>query len=122
VSANHTTPFFDNLLERTETLLKTKLSQVEFQVLLKSAKLFAWLFKNLFLCLLLVGILALLNLSLGYLLGDLLGQRYYGFLALSFGYFLTAGILRIFRSYLLQRPIANSIVKQLQHQLSDKGE
>ena len=75
----------------------------------------------LFFCLLLVGILALLNLSLGYLLGELLGQRYYGFLALSFGYFLMAGILSIFRSYLLQRPIANSIVNQLQHQLSDKG-
>lgn len=55
----------------------------------------------------------LLNIALGYYLGEVFGETYYGFLAVSGFYLLIILLLWALRKKLFKLPIANALIKKL---------
>jgi Putative Actinobacterial Holin-X, holin superfamily III len=62
-----------------------------------------------------IGFLALmvLNIALGFWLGDLLGKNYYGFFVVTFIYLLIGIIIYIRREKWIANRVANAIIKML---------
>lgn len=56
----------------------------------------------------------MLSIGVSLYLGELWGHHYLGFLAVAGFYLLLAIVLRIFKVPLVQRPIANFVVKKIQ--------
>ena len=55
----------------------------------------------------------ILNIALGYYLGEILGKTYYGFLAVAGFYFVLIIILALLRKRLFKKPIANALISKL---------
>lgn len=109
---NQSTPV-ESLVDSVKDYVETRLDLLKLKGIDKSSSFLSLLISML--VIILIGFISLIFLSIGIalLLGDLLGNSYYGFFIVTALYFITGLVLYSSREKLLKSPIANSMIKKL---------
>lgn len=102
-----------SLFERAEDYTKTTLELIKLKMIDSSADFISSVLARLVIAVLLVLTLIVLNIGVGFWLGDMLGKVYYGFFALAGFYVLLCILFYAFRKALLKIPISNALIRHL---------
>jgi hypothetical protein len=109
---NQSTPV-ESLVDRVKSYVETRIDLLRLKAIDKSSSILSLVIS--LLVIVLLGFLAfiLLNVGIALLLGDLLGESYYGFFIVAAFYLITG--LVIFKNHdkWIKTPIANSMIKKL---------
>lgn len=106
------THFTEPLIQRIEQYRKTSFEIMKLKAIDKTADVASYVFSRIILLTVFIVFMAFLNIGLALWLGAVLGQAYYGFLALAGFYALVTLILLAARKS-LKGGIANIIVRKL---------
>ena len=104
------------LFEKSEILAKTSIQLCKYQAVNKSADIFSNLAVKLALMLVVVLFLLLVNVGLALWVGQELGEIYYGFFVVAFGYMCIAILLYIFREEWIKTPVSNFIINKMKNE------
>ncbi|MFZ4724071.1 MAG: hypothetical protein ACOYMD_01350 [Paludibacter sp.] len=107
------TLFIESLLERTADYGKTSYQLVKLKVIDTTSDRVSTFFSHFFIFIILSSFVLFLNLGLAFWLGELLGQIFYGFLAVAAFYALVAFILHFFTRKMIKRFFYDYIIRQL---------
>jgi hypothetical protein len=107
------TKFIESLLERAAEYGKTSYELVKLKVIDASSDRVSTFISHAFILIILSSFVLFLNLGLAFWLGELLGQIFYGFLAVAAFYGLITFILHFFMRKMIKRFIYDYIIKQL---------
>ena len=112
VKEHQSTPV-ESLVDSVKDYVDTRLDLLKLKGIDKSSSFLSLLISML--VIILIGFLSVIFLSIGIalLLGDLLGNSYYGFFIVTGLYVITGLVLYSSREKLLKTPIANSMIKKL---------
>lgn len=98
------------LYDKSKDYVETQMELFRLKAIDKASTMISSLASQLiFLALILIG-LTLLNLGLGFWLGELLGKVYYGFFALAAFYFIVGLIVFAIRKNSIGNPIRNALI------------
>ena len=98
------------LYDKSKDYVETQMELLRLKAIDKASTLISSLASQIiFLVFMLIG-LSLLNIALGFWLGDLLGKVYYGFFALAAFYFIVGLIIYAVRKNSIDNPIRNALI------------
>ena len=103
----------ERLLERIVEYSKTSFELIKLKALEKTSDVFSTLAVHSVVLLLLASFMLFFNLGMAYLIGDLLGNSYYGFFIVGGFYFLISIIISLFMRNWIKRKVRNTIIKHL---------
>ncbi len=101
------------LFESTSQYIDTRLELAKLKAVKKTADIIGIFSTKLIVAAIFLFFLFMLNIGIAFWLGDILGKTYYGFLILSFVYFVIGFIVYFNRNKWIKPSIANAIIKQL---------
>jgi len=104
---------FETLLERVTDYFKTTVELVKLKAVEKISDLGAELIPNAFIIGIIISALLFLNIGLALWLGGILGNMYYGFLAVGAFHALLAIVFRLFFYKRLKQKFSRQIIKAL---------
>jgi hypothetical protein len=107
------TKFIESLLERAAEYGKTSYELVKLKVIDTSSDRVSTFISHSFILVILSSFVLFLNLGLAFWLGELLGQIFYGFLAVAAFYALVAFILHFFMRKMIKRIFYDYIIRQI---------
>lgn len=107
------TKFIESLLERAAEYGKTSYELVKLKVIDASSDRVSTFISHAFILIILSSFVLFLNLGLAFWLGELLGQIFYGFLAVTAFYGFITFILHFFMRKMIKRFFYDYIIKQL---------
>jgi len=105
--------FIEPLLERAEEYGKTSIELIKLKAVDKTAGVASSFVSNGIVVLFLLIFLVIVNIGLGFWLGDLLGKVYYGFFCVAGFYALLALVSYFFLGNWIKKSVGNSIISQL---------
>ncbi len=103
----------EDLFSKTTDYLETRVEMLELKAIGKTSVITASFVSGLVIGILLSLVLVFLHLAIAIWLGKILGEVYYGFLAVAGFYAVVAIIIFLSRKTLLQIPVKNAIIKNL---------
>lgn len=112
VMENQSTPV-ESLVDSVKDYVETRLDLLRLKAIDKSSSFLSLLISML--VIILIGFISIMLFSVGIalLLGDLLGNSYYGFFIVTVLYIITGLVLYSSREKVLKTPIANSMINKL---------
>ncbi len=111
---NNTTTI-ERLIERAEIYSKTTLELCKYEAVYKLADIFSNLAVKLAITIVVVIFLLFVNIGLALLLGEYLGEVYYGFIGIGVFYLFIAALLSIFREQWIKTPVSNFIISKMKN-------
>jgi hypothetical protein len=112
----NSTATIEKLIEKAEIYSKTTLELCKYRAVNKSADIFSNLAVKVAMALVIVMFLLLVNVGLALWVGQELGEVYYGFFVVAFGYLCLGFLLYIFRYELVRNPVSNFIIKKMKNE------
>jgi hypothetical protein len=112
----NSTTTIEKLIEKSEIYAKTTLELCKYEAVYKSADIFSNLAVKMAISLVVVLFLLLVNVGLALCVGQYLGEIYYGFFVVAFGYFCIAILLYIFREEWVKTPVSNFIINKMKNE------
>ncbi len=109
----NTTTTIEKLIEKSEIYAKTTIELCKYEAVYKSADIFSNLAVKMAITLVVVLFLLLMNIGLALCVGKYLGEMYYGFFLVAFGYLCLAILLYFFREVWVRRPVSNFIINKM---------
>ena len=103
----------EKLIEKAEIYSKTTLELCKYEAVYKSVDIFSSLAVKLVITLVVVLFLLFVNVGLALYIGQYLGEIYYGFFIVAFGYLSLAIVLYIFRDEWIRTPVSNFIINKM---------
>ena len=110
------TTTIEKLIEKAEIYSKNSLELLKYDVVYKSADIFSNLAVKLSITLVVVIFLLFINIGLAIILGEYLGEVYYGFIAVGLAYLFIAITLFIFKEEWIKNPVSNFIISKMNNQ------
>lgn len=103
----------ESLIDRVKSYVETRIDLLRLKAIDKSSSFLSLIIS--LLVIILVSFIAIMLISVGIalLIGDLLGQVYYGFFIVGALYLITGLVLYSMRDKLLKSPIADGMIKNL---------
>ena len=101
------------LFDRASDYLETRLELFKLKATHKSTDVISSLTSKLIFILIVTLVVFMVNIGLALLLGDALGESYYGFFALAGLYLLIALLFQAVKGKLVETPVSNAIIKKL---------
>ncbi len=101
------------LFETTSQYIDTRIELAKLKAVKKTANIIGILSTKLIVAAIFLFFLLMLNIGIALWLGDILGKTYYGFLILSFVYFVIGLIVYLNQEKWIKTSVANAIIKQL---------
>lgn len=101
------------LLDRASDYLETRLELFKLKATHKSTDVISSLTSKLVFIIIVTFVVLMVNIGLALLLGDALGESYYGFFALAGLYLLIAVLFQAFKAKWVETPVSNAIIKKL---------
>lgn len=111
MESNSTT--IEKLIEKAEIYSKTTLELYKCEAIYKSADIFSCLAVKLAIAIVVVVVLLFANIGLAFYLGDYIGEIWYGFFLVGFGYLFIGIILYIFKNKWIKNPVNNFIISKM---------
>lgn len=111
---NNTTTI-EKLIEKAEVYSKTTLELCKYEAVYKSADIFSNLAGKLAISIVVVIFLLFVNVGIAFILGEYLGEVYYGFIAIGLLHLLLAILLSIFKEEWIKTPVSNFIINQMKN-------
>ena len=112
----NSTTTIEKLIEKAEIYSKTTLELCKYEAVYKSADIFSNLAVKMAIALVVVLFLLLVNVGLSLWVGQELGEVYYGFFVIAFGYLCLALLLYIFRKEWVKTPVSNFIINKMKNE------
>ncbi|WP_310556918.1 hypothetical protein [Flavobacterium sp.] len=112
----NSTATIEKLIEKAEIYSKTTLELCKYEAVYKSADIFSNLAVKVAMTIVVVMFLLLINVGLALWVGQELGEIYYGFFVVGFGYFCLAFLLYIFREEWVKNPVSNFIINKMKNE------
>lgn len=112
----NSTTTIEKLIEKSEIYAKTTLELCKYKAVNKSADIFSNLAVKMAIALIVVLFLLLVNVGLALCVGEYLGEIYYGFFVVAFGYLCLAILLYIFREEWVKTPVSNFIINKMKNE------
>lgn len=109
----NTTTTIEKLIEKAEIYSKTTLELCKYEAVYKSADIFSNLAVKLAITIVVVMFLLFANIGLAFCLGNYLGEIYYGFFIIGFGYLFIGILLYIFKDEWIKTPVSNFIINKM---------
>ena len=109
------TTTIEKLIERAEIYSKTTLELLKYDVVYKSADIFSNLAVKLSITLVVVIFLLFINIGLAIILGEYLGEVYYGFIIVGLAYLFIAIALYIFKDEWIKDPVSHFIIDKMKN-------
>jgi succinate dehydrogenase hydrophobic anchor subunit len=106
-------------IAKAEIYSKTSLEICKYNTIYRSADLFSSIAVKIFLLSIFVLFSLFLNIGLALLIGEYLGQSYYGFFIMAGFYVLLGFIFILFQQELIKNPVCNFIIKKILNKNSD---
>jgi hypothetical protein len=107
------TKTIEKLIEKAEIYSKTTLELCKYEAVYKSADIFSNLAVKVAMTVVVVMFLLLVNVGLALWIGKELGEIYYGFFVVAFGYLCLGFLLYIFRYEWVRNPVSNFIINKM---------
>jgi hypothetical protein len=107
------TTTIEKLIEKAEIYSKTTLELCKYEAVYKSADIFSNLAVKLAITTIVVIFLLFANIGLAIYLGNYLGEIYYGFFIISFGYLCIGIVLYLFKDKWIKTPVSNFIINKM---------
>jgi len=101
------------LIEKIEDYAKTSAELYKLKAIDKGTDIFTSIVSRIVIILIVTLFFLLVTLGLCFYLGEVLGKTHYGFFAVAGIYIVVAGILFLFRTFLLDNPLNDFIVRQI---------
>jgi hypothetical protein len=112
----NSTTTIEKLIEKAEIYSKTTLELCKYKAVNKSADIFSFIAVKIAVCIVIVFCLLLINVGLSIWIGQELGEIYYGFFVVAFGYLCLAILLYIFREEWVKNPVSNFIINKMKNE------
>ncbi|CAM3605379.1 hypothetical protein O8E88_002314 [Flavobacterium psychrophilum] len=112
----NSTTTIEKLIEKSEIYAKTTLELCKYEAVYKSADIFSNLAVKMAITFVVVLFLLLINVGLALFVGQYLGEIYYGFFVVAFGYLCLAILLYIFREEWVRTPVSNFIINKMKNE------
>ena len=112
----NSTTTIEKLIEKAEIYSKTTLELCKYKAVSKSADIFSNVAVKMAIVLVIVLFLLLLNVGIALWVGQELGETYYGFFVVAFGYMCIAILLYIFREEWIKIPVSNFIINKMKNE------
>lgn len=112
----NSTTTIEKLIEKSEIYAKTTLELCKYEAVYKSADIFSNLAVKMAITIVVVLFLLLVNVGLALCVGQYLGEIYYGFFVVAFGYLCLAIVLYIFREEWVRTPVSNFIINKMKNE------
>ena len=112
----NSTTTIEKLIEKAEIYSKTTLELCKYEAVYKSADIFSNLAVKMALSIVVVMFLLLVNVGLSLWVGQELGEVYYGFFVISFGYLFITFLIYIFRDNWIKSPVSNFIINKMKNE------
>jgi hypothetical protein len=103
---------FDNLFRRVSELSLAQIELIKLRIIDRTTGFISSIVSDLIVCALLVIFLIFLNLGLAFWLGKVLGEIYFGFLAVSLFYLLLGLASHLFIKREFKKAVANYLIRQ----------
>jgi len=103
----------ETLLEKAENYTKTTIELAKLQLIDKSADVLSSIVSIIVISIVAGMFLMLTNIGLAILIGELLGNVYYGFFAVASVYLIIAIIIAVFKDQFIKTPISNSFITSI---------
>lgn len=103
----------EDLLQKTGDFLETRVELMKLQAVDKATGIGSSLVSSIILIIVVSLMLITLNIGIAVWLGNLLGEVYYGFFAVSGFYLLIAVLLYLFRHTWLMKPMQDILIKKM---------
>ena len=103
----------EGLIESLGVYLNTRLEILKLRGIKTSSDVVSTLLSYALLLLFGTVFFLILNIALGYYIGELMGKTYLGFLVVAAFYFVLIIILSLLRKRLFKKPIANALISKL---------
>ena len=101
-----------HLFEKAEEYIKTRKDLMQLKLVSKSSDLISTVLAKTITIVFFIFFFIILNIGLGLLLGDWLGESYYGFFALAGLYLILGLIINSVGDKMIKRPVANNLIKK----------
>jgi hypothetical protein len=112
----NSTTTIEKLIEKSEIYARTSLELYTCETVLKSVNIVSNLAVKLAITGVVVLFLLLINVGLALLIGQKIGEVYYGFFTVAAFYLLLAIILFIFKEKLIKMPVSTYIINQMKNE------
>jgi hypothetical protein len=109
----------EKLISKVETYSKTTFEICKYNTIYRSADLFSSIAVRLVLLGVFVLFSLFLNIGIALLIGEYLGQFYYGFFIMAVFYLIVGFIFILFQQELIKNPVCNFIIKKILNKKSD---
>lgn len=103
----------EKLYDMAGDYLDTRLDLFRMKGTLKASDLLSSIASAVFVGLFILTVFLLLNIGLGFWLGEVLGKTFYGFFALAGFYFLVGLILYLLRDKIVKTPVSNAVIRKI---------
>ncbi|SCY02073.1 phage holin family protein [Flavobacterium caeni] len=103
----------ETLVEKAEEYAKTSVELYKLKAIDKGTDIFAAVFSQAIVLLIVALFFLLITLGLCYYMGEILGKTHFGFFVVAGLYFLIGGVLYLFRNRLLDVPLNDFIIRQI---------
>jgi hypothetical protein len=101
-----------HLFEKAEEYFKTRKDLLQLKLVSKSSDIISSVIAKVITVVFLIFFFIILNIGLGLLIGDWLGESYYGFFALAGLYLILGLIINSVGEKMIKRPVANNLIKK----------
>lgn len=110
---DNSTTTIEKLIEKAEIYSKTSLELCKYEAVNKTADIFSYLAVKTALFVVVVLFLLLVNVGFALWIGQELGEIFYGFFVVAFGYMCLGFLLYIFRDEWVKTPVSNFIINKM---------
>lgn len=110
--ADSTTPIA-TLIDRVEDYGNSTIEFLKLNAIDKSAEVVSSLVSRIVLIITIAMSFLIVNIGIALWVGKLLGDSFYGFFVIGGFYTILALLLHVFRSFLIEYPVSNTLIKQM---------
>jgi hypothetical protein len=110
----------EKLISKAETYSKTTFEICKYNTIYRSADLFSSIAVRLVLLGVFVLFSLFLNIGIALLIGEYLGQFYYGFFIMAVFYLIVGFIFILFQQVLIKNPVCNFMIKKILNKNNDE--
>ena len=108
----HKTGVLESLFDRTTDYIETRVELTKLKAIRKTSQIVSSIVSSLIIAVAFCFFLLLLNIALGFWLGEFLGKTYYGFFAMA-GFYLIVGLIVFASRSRFKTSVINSLIKKM---------
>ncbi len=112
----NSTTTIEKLIEKAEIYSKTTLELCKYKAVNKTADIFSYIAVKMAICIVVVFSLLFVNIGVSICIGQELGEIYFGFFVVAFGYFCLAILLYIFRVEWVKNPVSDFFINKMKNE------